>query len=110
MTPEIHVTAFCPTGIDDDIPDLPREITLYQNYPNPFNPTTEIKFALPEQADVTIEIFDILGRKTATVADGLFPAGYNSITWDSGNTASGIYYYRLTAGDKIIVKKMTLLK
>ena len=98
------------TGIDDDNSNLPREMALYQNYPNPFNPSTDIKFALPEQSDVTIEVFNILGQKTATVAQGLFPAGYHSVTWNASNNASGVYYYRLTAGDKTMVKKMMLLK
>ncbi|UCC79073.1 MAG: carboxypeptidase regulatory-like domain-containing protein [Candidatus Zixiibacteriota bacterium] len=109
-TPEIPVTIDVVTGIDDNVSNLPREVALYQNYPNPFNPNTGIKFALPEQMDVKIEIFNILGQKTAMIAEGLFPAGYHSVTWDGGNAASGVYYYKLTAGDKTIVKKMTLLK
>jgi len=109
-TPEIPVTIDVLTGIEDEPTNLPREVALYQNYPNPFNPTTGIKFALPEQMDVTIEVFNILGQKTATVAEGLFPAGYHSVIWDGGSAASGIYYYRLTTGDRVIVKKMTLLK
>ena len=109
-TPEIPVTIDVITGIEEEVTNLPREVALYQNYPNPFNPATGIKFALPGQMDVTIEVFNILGQKTATVAEGLFPAGYHSVTWDGGNAASGIYYYRLTAGDKVMVKKMTLLK
>jgi hypothetical protein len=109
-TPEIPVTVDAITGIDDDVSNLPREVALYQNYPNPFNASTEVKFALPEQSDVTIEVFNILGQKTATIAQGLFPAGYHSVTWNAGNTASGVYYYKLTAGDKSMVKKMMLLK
>ena len=98
------------TGIDDDISNLPREVALYQNFPNPFNPSTEIKFALPQQSDVTIEVFNILGQKTATVAQGLFPAGYHSVTWNAGSAASGVYYYKLTTGNDVMVKKMMLLK
>jgi hypothetical protein len=109
-TPEIPVTIDVLTGIDEEVTNLPREVALYQNYPNPFNAATEIKFALPEQSDVTIEVFNILGQKTATVADGLFPAGYHSVNWNAGKVASGVYYYRLTAGDKVMVKRMMLLK
>jgi len=109
-TPEIPVTIDVTTGIEDEVSNLPREVALYQNYPNPFNASTEIKFALPEQSDVKIEVYNILGQKTATVADGLFPAGYHSVNWNAGNVASGVYYYRLTAGDKLMVKKMMLLK
>jgi len=108
--PEIPVTINAVTRIDDEVTNLPREVALYQNYPNPFNATTRFKFALPEQSDVTIEVYDILGRKTATVAEGLFPAGYHSVNWNAGKFASGVYYYRLTAGDRTIAKKMILLK
>ncbi len=109
-TPEIPVTIGSQTGIEDELSNLPRAISLYQNYPNPFNPATEIKFALPEQMDVSIEVFNVLGQKAAVVAEGLFPAGNHSVTWDGSNAASGVYYYKLSAGDKVMVKKMTLLK
>jgi hypothetical protein len=109
-TPEIPVTIDVLTGIDEEVTNLPRQVALYQNYPNPFNASTEIKFGLPEQSDVTIEVYNILGQKTATLANGLFPAGYHSVNWNAGNVASGVYYYRLTATGKVMIKKMMLLK
>lgn len=109
-TPVIPVTVSPSTGLDDQISDLPVQFALRQNYPNPFNPTTEIKFALPEQSDVTIDIFNLLGQKVTTLVDGLLPAGYHQVVWDGSAVASGIYYYKITAGGFTDVKKMTLLK
>ncbi|MEE9553540.1 MAG: carboxypeptidase regulatory-like domain-containing protein [candidate division Zixibacteria bacterium] len=109
-TPVIPVTVDVLSGIDDDNSNLPGEFSLYQNYPNPFNPSTSIKFALPEQSDVTIEIFNILGQKVSTISEGLIQAGFYSVTWDGSSAASGIYYYKISAGDFVNVKKMTLLK
>jgi hypothetical protein len=109
-TPVIPVTVDVQSGVDDGVSDLPREFALYQNYPNPFNPVTSVKFALPEQSEVKIEIFNLLGQKILTLSEGLMPAGNHSIDWDGSRTASGIYYYKLTAGDFTCVKKMTLLK
>jgi len=110
ITPTIPVTVDVRSGIDDKVSDLPERFALYQNYPNPFNPSTSIKFALPEQSDVTIEIFNILGQRVAIVSEGLMPAGYHSASWDGSKVSSGIYYYKISAGGFIEVKKMTLLK
>ncbi|UCC80748.1 MAG: T9SS type A sorting domain-containing protein [Candidatus Zixiibacteriota bacterium] len=101
-------------GHATDIPGrsvtIPENFQLYQNFPNPFNVSTEISFALPEPADIAVEIFDILGKPTAIVAKGPFPAGYHNVTWNGGDAASGVYYYRLIAGSKVMVRKMILLK
>jgi hypothetical protein len=109
-TPVIPVTVDVLTSIDDGRDHLPRQYSLYQNYPNPFNPATSIKFDLPKQSEVRIEIFNILGRKVATVAEGLLPAGYHNVTWDASGVSSGIYFYRLRAGEFTEVRAMTLLK
>jgi hypothetical protein len=111
-TPEIPVTVVSSpyTGVDDEISDLPREYSLFQNYPNPFNPSTEIRFGLPQQSDVKIEVFNILGQKVITLFEGLLPAGFHSVHWNGSNSSSGIYYYRITAGSYGDIKKMTLLK
>ncbi len=98
------------TGIDDNASGLPRVYTLAQNFPNPFNAQTQINFALSNQSDVTIEIYNLLGQKIATLTEGLLPAGTHTVNWDASDVASGIYYYKLTAGDYTAVKKMTLLK
>ncbi|PAU93289.1 hypothetical protein CK503_12770 [Aliifodinibius salipaludis] len=90
---------------------LPKEIDLKQNYPNPFNPTTTIRFTLPIQNEVTLEVFNILGRKVATLfKNKSFQAGLHSINWNASNVASGTYIYRLTTDEKVVTKKMTLIK
>jgi hypothetical protein len=95
---------------------IPDEFALHQNYPNPFNPTTTINFDLPEVADVKLVIYDISGRKIRTlVNNSSVAAGYKKIVWngrdDYGNAvATGMYIYRLRAGEYVDVKKMTFLK
>lgn len=90
--------------------ELPTEIVLNQNYPNPFNPATTIGFAIPEKSDVTIEIYNILGQKVATVLKGEQNAGYHEVSFSADNYSSGIYLYTLTAGNKVLTKKMQLIK
>ncbi|MCC7093240.1 MAG: T9SS type A sorting domain-containing protein [Ignavibacteriaceae bacterium] len=90
------------TKLNKEGEQLPKVFALNQNYPNPFNPTTTISFELPEQSNVKLIIYDILGREVVTLEDGSFEAGYYSKTWtcvDSHNTnvGSGIYIYRITA-------------
>jgi hypothetical protein len=89
--------------------NLPTEYALSQNYPNPFNPVTKIDFALPEAGKWQIEIYNILGQ-TVSSFDGEDQAGYYQVEWDAGRYASGIYFYRLTAGAFSATKKMVLLK
>ncbi|MDH3891870.1 MAG: right-handed parallel beta-helix repeat-containing protein [candidate division Zixibacteria bacterium] len=97
-------------GVSDDPALLPGVFSLDQNYPNPFNPSTTINFALPIAAQVKLEIFNIVGQRVTTVIDGQMDAGIHQVTWGSGNHASGIYLYRLSAGSFIETKKMILLK
>ena len=94
---------------------LPEAYLLDQNFPNPFNPTTEIRFSLPKSALVKLEVFNVLGQQVAILVDNYMGAGLHSVVWDGKNSsgssvASGIYLYRLTAGDFTEVKKMSLLK
>ena len=89
---------------------LPTEFALHQNYPNPFNPTTEISFSLPNAGDVKLEIFNIMGQKVTTLVDGQLEAGEHVIPWNGCEVASGVYFYRLRAGDFISTRKMLLLK
>ena len=100
---------------DDDMLSLPMSPALYQNYPNPFNPATTISFDLPTKAHVTIEIINALGQTIRTVADQTLPAGEHRVMWNGrteSNTiaGSGVYFYRLTADDFVLSKKMLLLK
>lgn len=89
---------------------LPTSFALEQNYPNPFNPITEISFSLPEASEAKLEIFNIMGQRVTTLVDESLPAGHHSATWDATDNASGIYFYRLTAGDAGTTRKMVLLK
>ncbi len=107
-----HVNA---TGVEDVIAGLPSEFALHQNYPNPFNPNTEVKFDLPVDSRVKLEIFNVLGQKVTTVTDEDMKAGYKSVTWNGNDhggqqVASGVYFYKLTAGDHVFTKKMMMLK
>lgn len=91
-------------------PTVPETFTLYQNFPNPFNPYTEIGFDLPAPCDVKLEVFNIMGQKVATLVDQGFSSGHHSIQWDASQQASGVYFYKITAGDIVETKKMVLLK
>jgi len=90
--------------------NLPKEFSLSQNFPNPFNPITQIKYALPQDCDVKLTIYNILGRKVASLVDGKQRTGYKTIRWDAGSFSSGIYFYRLQAGDFVQTRKMVLIR
>ena len=90
---------------------LPKSYALYQNYPNPFNPNTTIEFDLPKTAEVTLKIFNILGEEVATLVSDRLSAGSYSYEWTrTGGIASGVYLYRLQAGDYVETRKMVLLR
>jgi hypothetical protein len=95
--------------------EVPAKFELTQNYPNPFNPTTKFKFSLPKESDVSIVVFDITGRVVNTLANAKFGAGQYEVDWDGRNSmnnqiASGVYFYKIIAGNYTDVKKMILLK
>lgn len=90
--------------------DQPIALALDQNYPNPFNPSTTINYAVPLQAKVRLEIFDLVGRKVAELVNGPKSTGSYSINFDASQLASGLYIYRLQVGSNILTKKMTLIK
>ena len=108
------IGAYGGRGVDVNIDEpenvLPKRISIFQNYPNPFNASTMIRYELPEQAQVKLAIYDILGRKVTTIEDGSRPAGYHQVLWKADAVASGIYFYRLQAGDIINTRKMLLVK
>jgi hypothetical protein len=89
---------------------LPTVYVLEQNFPNPFNPSTVIRYALPENANVNLVIYDILGREVAELINGEAGAGYHEVKFDGSKLSSGIYFYKLTAGNFIQIKKMLLMK
>lgn len=90
--------------------DVPEEIFLSQNYPNPFNPSTLIPFGINEDSDVELVVYDILGRKVRTLVSGLRTAGKYEIRFNSRELASGVYFYRLVTNNKVLTKKLTLIK
>jgi hypothetical protein len=89
---------------------LPKSYALSQNRPNPFNPVTEISFDLPTATDVSLEIYNITGQKVTTLVQGVLQAGHHSYLWDGSGVASGIYLYRLQAGEFTATRKMVLMK
>jgi hypothetical protein len=94
---------------------IPAQYALNQNYPNPFNPSTEISFSLPQRQSVTLEVYDMLGKRVNTLLSGVKEAGNYRVTWyansgDGIKVPSGVYFYRLQAGNFSSVKKMVVLK
>ena len=90
--------------------ELPSDFEISQNYPNPFNPVTTIKYALPVDSRVSIKIYDMLGREVATLVNDDKQAGYYQVRFDASNIASGIYFYRIIAGDYVKSYKMVIVK
>ena len=88
----------------------PRTFALEQNYPNPFNPSTTIQYQLAEEVKVRLEVYDLLGRKVATLLDNRIPAGYHEVSFDASSLASGVYIYRLVAGNFSKTRKMMVMK
>jgi len=89
---------------------LPDKYILAQNYPNPFNAKTSITYQVPKASDVKLEVYNLSGQKVATLVNGIQTAGRHSVTWDGSEAASGIYFYKLSAGDHTSLKRMALLK
>jgi hypothetical protein len=119
----VHGLAFNPdtTGVssirEDNLTDasLPREFALFRNYPNPFNPSTVIRFDLPRAVNAKLVIYDILGQRIRTLVNEKLEAGQKQATWDGTNDAgervsSGIYIYRLKAGNYVKSLKLILLR
>jgi len=89
---------------------LPTVTSLAQNYPNPFNAETNISFDLAEAGNVSLNVYDITGRLVVTLVDGQMDAGSHVVAWDASSVSSGVYFYKLTAGDYSATKSMNLLK
>jgi len=92
------------------VPEENIEFSLLQNYPNPFNSTTKISFIIPSHSFVSLKVFDPLGREVETLINGELPAGTHTREWKANGLASGIYFYRLQAGQLAQIKKLTLMK
>jgi hypothetical protein len=102
-------------GIEPGSGLTPASYALHQNYPNPFNPATTIQYDLKNAADVTLNVYNLLGQKIRTLVSENQPAGYREVVWDGRNddgvsVASGIYIYRIEAGDFVQTRKMVLMR
>ncbi len=104
---EIH---WEPTATDVQVPKkIPKSFGLFQNYPNPFNPGTTIKYELPRTSHVTLTVYDLLGKEVATLVNAVQEPGYKSVEWNAVGVASGVYFYRLRAGEFVQTRKLLLL-
>ena len=99
-----------PIGIQQIGTEIPANYKLEQNYPNPFNPATKFNFEIPKSGNVEINIFDVLGSLVETIYKGYKPAGKYTIDFDGSKLASGVYFYRIEAGEFIKSRKMVLVK
>jgi hypothetical protein len=89
---------------------VPKEFMLDQNYPNPFNPSTTIQFALPARSHVNLSLFNTLGQRVAQLVNEELEAGYHEVQFNAANLSSGVYFYRLQAGDFIQTRRLLLIR
>lgn len=98
------------TAIEHVVKDIPSDYRLLQNYPNPFNPSTQIRFAIPEQAHVHLSVYNMLGQQVTTLVNENRCAGRYEVSFDASSLSSGLYLYRLQAGDFVKSRQMMLVK
>lgn len=96
--------------IEVDYSMIPTVFNLSQNYPNPFNPMTTIRFDIPKEVKVTLKMYDMLGAEVETLIDEVMEPGYYKYEWNASKFASGVYFYRITAGNFVSTKKLILLR
>jgi hypothetical protein len=107
----MHTSNAAATSVKEETPAIiPPLPLLHQNYPNPFNPSTAIKYELPRASLVKLSVYDVLGREVATLVNAVEEPGYKSVEWNATGVASGVYFYTLTAGSFVSVKKMLVLR
>jgi len=99
-----------PIGIKNISNEVPSAFSLYQNYPNPFNPNTNITFSIPKSGTVKLIVYDVMGKEVSVIVNSNLQKGIYSISFDGSALASGVYIYKITAGDFLDVKKMILIK
>jgi hypothetical protein len=108
--PALVVRSVVLAGVGPGGSTLPGGYVLLQNYPNPFNPTTTIRYGVPRQSAVTLSVFNTLGQQVATLVNETQAAGYHEVKFDGSNLASGVYFYRLTAGYFVATNRLLLLR
>ena len=109
-TPDVGADEFDQVITNIEPTSSPTVYELYQNYPNPFNPSTKIKFDIPKSGFVSLKIYDITGREVSTLVNSELATGRYEFEWNGGQFASGVYFFRITAGDFVKVQKMMLIK
>ena len=97
-------------GIEDEKLDLPLSFKLNQNYPNPFNPSTNIKYSVPENGFVKLAVYNLIGEEVSLLVNEQVNGGFYEIEFDAAALPSGIYFYRIQAGNYVETKKMILIK
>jgi hypothetical protein len=109
--PSLQLNYDITVGIaEESSAEMPEQFVLFQNYPNPFNPTTTIKFALPTDSRVNINVYNTLGQLVETLVDKEMESGYHEVNFDASKLASGVYLYQLQADEYISIRKMVLIK
>ena len=98
------------TSVEEKPNIRPADFVLYQNYPNPFNPSTTIRYGLPNRSDVTLAVFNALGQQVAVLQKGELDPGYHEVKFDGAGLASGVYMYRLQAGNYVATKRVILVR
>jgi DNA-binding beta-propeller fold protein YncE len=106
----LRFTATSPLGVDHARAEFPDVFLLLQNYPNPFNPSTTIRYGLPNRSQVTLTVFNTLGQQVAVLQNGEMEAGYHEAKFDATGLSSGVYFYRMQAGNFVETRKLLLMK
>ena len=89
---------------------IPLRFEMHQNYPNPFNPSTTIRYGLPNRSHVTLTVFNTLGQQVAQLVNGEVEVGYHEVRFDASGLSSGVYFYRIIAGDFVQTRKLLFLR
>jgi hypothetical protein len=105
----IVISADGVTAVDQEV-GVPDDFAVHQNYPNPFNPSTTIRFDLAERSQVTVKVYDLLGREVTTLIDATLEPGVKEVEFAPQNLSSGVYFYQVRAGTFVATRKMILMK
>jgi hypothetical protein len=106
----LKYTKFPPDGVGLENQPFPNNFILQQNFPDPFNPSTSISYSIPKQTRVRLQIFNLLGQLITTLVDESKPSGAYTVTWDASTRPSGVYFYRMTAGEFVQTRKAMVIR